>query len=242
MVINMFKVAICDDQIMICSELEGMLNEYAASICENFEVEQYFTGRKLCDDLQKGIFFDLLILDIEMPEPNGVSIGQFIRKELKNYDVGIVYISSHSSYAMELFQNRPFDFLIKPLKKEQIKKVIGEFIENARKKFRVFQYAKKNKVFIKDILYFTIRGRVVEMVTVEGMQTFYGRLSDIYAQLGAQQFFYVNKSQIVNYNRVKEFYYDKLIMEDAEEIIISQGKRKQVLELQKEYFAREMRV
>ena len=156
----MLRIAICDDIISICSELEKMLNIYADSIYEKFEIELYFTGKKLCEDLRVGICFDLIMLDIEMPEFNGVDTGKFIRNELRNNDVSLIYISSHSNYAMELFQVRPFYFLIKPLRMEEINRVMGEFIRITGKTPKIFCYVKGRteiKAYINDILYFTIR-------------------------------------------------------------------------------------
>lgn len=236
----MLKIAVCDDCITLCTDLERMLYEYGDSICESFQIEEYFTGKKLYEDLQKGECFDLIILDIVMPEPNGIKIGRYIREELKNYDVGIIYISSFSEYAMELFKIRPFDFFVKPVKQTQLNKVMEEFVEASGKRHKILQYTKGRKVYIKDILYLTITGRVIEMITLYSKENFYGSLSEIYLKLDARQFFYANKSQIVNYNMVQEFYYDKLVMINSAVIKISQGKRKQVLELHKNYLKREM--
>lgn len=229
----MLRIAVCDDCITLCMDIERMLNEYAASICEDFQIEDYFTGKKLYEDLQKGECFDLIILDIVMPGLNGIKIGHYIRDELKNYDVGIIYISSFAEYALDLFGIHPFDFLQKPLKQTRFNKALKEFIEATGKKHKILQYMKGRKVYIKDILYLTIKGRVIEMVTVQKTESFYGSLTEIYSRLDCRQFFYSNKSQIVNYNKVREFYYDKLIMEDNTVINISQGKRKLVLQLQK---------
>ena len=61
-------------------------------------------------------------LDIELISTNGIKVGKFIRDELENLEIAIVYISSKSSYAMNLFRVQPIDFLVKPIEKERIKK------------------------------------------------------------------------------------------------------------------------
>ena len=74
---------------------------------------------------------------------NGVEIGKYIRKKLENNVAQIVYISSKKSYAMELFENRPFDFLIKPLTEEAIKKVLNNLFKCIWRQRIVFYISKK---------------------------------------------------------------------------------------------------
>lgn len=50
---------------------------------------------------------------------NGVKIGKKIRDGMQNETIQLVYISAAEGYAMELFEVRPFDLLIKPISKEK---------------------------------------------------------------------------------------------------------------------------
>lgn len=234
----MLKIAICDDMTSVCSELENMLTLYSGSINERFDIELYYTGEKLCDDLKAGAYFDLIFLDIEMPNVDGVSVGKYIRNAMRNYNVEIIYISSHERYAMELFQFKPFDFLMKPLKQETVNGIMEKYIEVSSKNYSVFRYGEgKNAVavYVKDILYFTIKSRVIELFTLSEKKVFYGKLKDVAAKLEKHQFFYANKSQLVNCRRIKEWGHDTLVMENNEKIMISQGRRKKVAEVHKEY-------
>ena len=53
---------------------------------------------------------DILFLDIELPGMNGVSVGKYIREILEDENIFLIYISSKQNYALQLFQNHPFDF------------------------------------------------------------------------------------------------------------------------------------
>ncbi len=65
-----------------------------------------------------GEYFGLIFLDIEMQYVNGIEAGKIIREKMKDELTKIVYISGSDNYAMELFQVRPLDFLIKPISKD----------------------------------------------------------------------------------------------------------------------------
>lgn len=238
------SIGICDDNICICSEIERYILKYCQSIKQLVQVEIYYSGNSLCQDLKKGIIFDMLFLDISLQDKyNGVDIGQFIRDELMNEFLQIVYISSYEKYALELFKNRPMDFLIKPITREMIYKAVKIGIRLTKKNTVSFQFKQGrdwNKVYIKNIIYFKSKDREVEIITTNDKITFYGSLANIYEELCPYRFFYAHKSYLVNYLHVREFYYDRLIMSNKEVIQIAQTRRKEVREIQKEYFIKEL--
>lgn len=242
---NLINIAICDDNIRLCSDIEAAVLEYCNNTRQLVNVEIYYSGNSLCCDLKKGLIFDILFLDISLEEKyNGVQIGGFIRNQLMNEVMQIVYISSYEKYALELFQNRPMDFLIKPITKDMIFKVLKLGIRLSEKNSISFQYKKGrgwNKVYLRDILYFKGKDREVEIVTISEKITFYGTLEEIYQKLQMYRFFYAHKSYLVNYMHVIQFFYDKLIMSNKEEIQIAQTRRKEVRKMQKEFMIGEMK-
>jgi len=65
---------------------------------------------------------DILFVDIEMPELNGLKLAQSIKSRLP--DVIIVFITAFSEYAIESFQVHPMDYLLKPVTDRQITKMM----------------------------------------------------------------------------------------------------------------------
>lgn len=240
---NLVKVAICDNNIRTCSDIEKIVMKYCVTSQELISVEVYYSGKKLCDDLRSGMIYDLLFLDIELGDLSGVEVGHVIREVLKNEIMQIIYISSYKKYALDLFKVRPMDFLIKPITSDMVYRVmkIGKkLIGKSEASFQYKQGRNWNKIYIKDILYFKGRDREVEMVTINGEVIFYSSLENIFEQLKTYYFFYAHKSFLVNYIHIKEFYYNRIIMSNKEEIKIAQKRRKEVREIQKEYLMREI--
>ncbi|MSS07205.1 response regulator transcription factor [Clostridium sp. WB02_MRS01] len=236
---ELIKIAVCDDDIRICSDIENAILEYGNGMQEIFYVEVYYTGAALCNDLDNGEVYDILFLDIVLANSSsGVSIGHYIREKEKNEVLQIVYISSHKNYALELFKVRPVDFLIKPIAEKVIWKTLQlctRLLQKAEVSFQYKQGRNLNKIPIKDILYFKSNDREVEMMTTNGRKTFYGSLENIYDQLSIYRFFYAHKSYLVNYMHVTEFFYDRICISNNDIIIIAQNRRKQVREIQKNY-------
>lgn len=139
----MFQIGICDDEKETCTVLENMLWQYGEKHGIKAEISVWYTGESLCDFLTQGNLVDLLFLDIELISTDGIQVGNYIREELKNLETIIVYISSKSSYAMKLFEVQPLGFLIKPLKADQIEKILLKSVRLCEIKNESFEYHTK---------------------------------------------------------------------------------------------------
>jgi len=237
----MLSIAICDDDVLICSGLEKILMEYGQKALIYFEIETYFSGEILYEDLKQGSYYDLIFLDIELKQESGIKIGQMIREELKLELIQIVYISAYDSYALDLFHIHTMDFLIKPLNAERVRSVLDRVTNLLNISAAVFTYKSGRgckKVMIRNILYFKSNRREIHLVKVDGNVDFYGVLDQIINELQEYQFFSCHKSYLVNYNQVKDFYYEKLVMSNGDIIPVSQGKRKEIRDLQMEWEGR----
>ena len=189
----MFRIAICDDEPVICSQIERIVLDYGREILHDIEVDVYFSGEELYQYLENETYYDMIFLDIELKKLNGIEAGRRIRNDLKNEAVLIVYISGKDSYAIDLFDVRPMHFLVKPITKEIILSVLEKGLELSNKICKAFQYKQGHhigKVAAKNIIYFESLDRKVRMITTEGVEIFYGSLSNIFTQLERYGFFF----------------------------------------------------
>ena len=226
----MLKVAICDDDKGLCMQLKGMIDEIIENTDEIYEITVFYTGEELCDLLFNGIHYDIIFLDIELYEINGVEVGKKIREELNDELTQIVYISAKDSYAMDLFDIRPLNFLVKPLKKEKIESVLktAKKILGGSNQYYEYKIGNVNlNVLINDILYFESSGRKVKIISKDDVTEYYGKLSEVEEKLKNSDF---HKSYFINYNHVIEYTYEYVKMSNNEILGISQNNRKAVRE------------
>lgn len=237
-VIRMYHVAVCDDDKIVGAYIERILLEYSRKEGIELEVDVFFNGETLRETILKGMYYDLIFLDIEMEKGTGIMVGKFLRDILHNEVTHIIYISAYPQYALELFKVRPLDFLIKPFEALEILKGLEKSIELTNLKKQVFAYKKEwdtYKVLIRDILYFESHNKEIEIHTINGIDRFYSSLKKVYEQLKNKYFFYCHQSILINYSQVSEFKYDQLTLKNGEVIMISQGKRKEVRAIVKEF-------
>lgn len=226
----MFNIGICDDEKETCTELERMLYECSEKWGIEIDTNVWFTGESLCNFLTQGILLDLLFLDIELISMDGIQVGNFIREELKNLETVIVYISSKSSYAMELFQVQPLGFLIKPLKTDEVEKIALKSIELYEMKNQSFEYHIKGdfyKIPYKEIIYFSSQNKKISIVTKEKEIQFNGKLKSIESML-PHNFIMIHQSYIINLDYILEGSYELIKMRGGILLNISQPYRKSV--------------
>lgn len=134
-----------------------MLFHIAKAIQINIEVETFCSGEDSYQYLKDNRDVAIVVLDIVLKTLNGVIVGKRIRDELKNDMVHIVYISAYQNYAMELFENRPLQFLIKPVTEDKLKKTLEKRIVLSNKFLESFEYKQGHNTeieLISNILYF----------------------------------------------------------------------------------------
>jgi DNA-binding LytR/AlgR family response regulator len=85
---------------------------------------------------------DLVFLDIDMPDMNGLQVADHIHNE--NFYSEIVFTTAHSKYAYDAIDFKPLDYLIKPFSVEDVKTVISKYHKIAEHK----SYLRKVDLFI----------------------------------------------------------------------------------------------
>lgn len=229
----MLRIAICDDDKIICQQLEDMLADMEEENNEQFEVEVFYSGEELYRFLKKDNRYNLIFLDIEMRDLNGVEVGRKIRDEMNDETTQIVYISGREDYAMDLFEVRPLNFLIKPVSKIKVEAAVNKAIKILGESKHFYEYKNGNVNFsvpVGDILYFESDGRKVNIILMDDVKVFYGKLSEVEDKLRSQDFIMIHKSYLINFNHVVEYTYDYVKMSNKETLTISQNNRKAVRE------------
>lgn len=227
------RIAICDDEIGTCSDLEKMILDFADRRALQIETEVFYSGETLYHSIEEQCPYDLVFLDIQLLEMDGVQVGRQIREHLKNDKISIVYISSKETYAMSLFKVRPLDFLIKPLAKENVDAALEQFIRLSEANKNEFYYRIGKSVcrlYLDEIRYFACNGRKVEIYTGSGQKEFYGGMREVWGQVDGKGFWVIHKSYIVNTAFVSVYHYDSVQMTDGTCLPISQKYRKTMKE------------
>lgn len=151
------NIAICDDDKSFRDLLEKHLKNYfnERSIPLNFS--QFGSGEEL---LNSQLLFDLVFLDVEMGNINGIDTGKELKR--KNPHNIIFVITSYDGYLDDAFKIRAFRFLPKPLNVVRLYKALDDAAELINNDIIVFYDVKSGRnvrIYTNDIIYIEIKKR-----------------------------------------------------------------------------------
>lgn len=235
----MLRVAVCDDSTITLEQIEQYF-ESLQSIELKYEI---FHG---ANDLLHYISvnadsFDVYILDIEMPDMNGIILAERIR----NFDISalIIFQTVHPAYVYDVFDIVTFHYLQKPVLLEKFEDVLqkAEVYINRKKCRFHFTYAKETyTISCNDILYFEQNRRKVIINTKYGAYESYMTAKEVMRQLERTIFVELGVSYIVNLEYVKVVTGNVAILYNEKYLPISRKNRKAVKEKQLQYEMKRM--
>lgn len=228
----MYKIAICDDEISTCGEIEQYVIAYFKKKLTKVEVDVFYTGDEICSKLTKQCRYNTIFLDIELSDMNGIEIGQLVRNQLNDEQTNLIFISSKESYAISLFKSRPIDFLVKPVTEDTVNEVLKVITkrENVQSMFLECLVGKvTEKISLSDILYLRSDNKIVSIVLTNGdKKNTYAKLADLVPKLPEEVFLCIHKSYVINCRYVSKFTYEWVEMINGDILSVSKTNRKEV--------------
>lgn len=234
---SIIKAIIIDDELQARRALKGMLSENLP------EVELAGEARNLPDGVKliRKIKPDLVFLDVEMPEYNGLEIVDFFAEESVSFQ--IIFVTAYTDYALSAFEISALDYLVKPIQLEQLKKAVGKVPKpsgtalmalgqnlNAQGPKRLVLWVNGyQELFpLEDVMYIKADGSYCDVVLSDRKVCVTKRLSEFEKLEEFGPFLRIHRSHIINLSFVQKIAkaeVGSLFMKDGAELSISKEKR-----------------
>ena len=217
------KIAICDDDISQREYLTGTVAEWAKRNRHLAEIRQYIDAKSFLFDYSEDKGFDILLLDIEMPEMNGIELAKAVRRE--NSTVQIVFITGFYEYFSDGFDVSALHYLIKPTDERKLFTVLDKAVENLAYRQRSVLLVTADgeiKVSLADILYIESENVYIIVHTVHGDYRTRIALTKFIEQLD-ETFFKVHRSFVVGLKYIKKITRTEVAMTNGAVVPISRG-------------------
>ena len=234
----MFRIAICDDNSIFLTQFKNTVTDIIKNLHSEYEISCFTSITELLQKMKDGISYHLLFLDIEFSNSSndGIYVADFIRNELSESDIHIVFISNQPKYAMKLFDYQPLHFLIKPINQKQLTDILSKSLSLWNCNNQTLQFIsnrEKITLKIKHIIYIESFGRK-KLIHCTSNKTYEINISfeNLLKQLQSYDFISPHKSFIINYNKVIICRKDSVIMENGDELPIGRSQRKNFQEFQ----------
>ncbi len=201
----MYRVAICDDENIIRDDLCRICTEVLDLKGIEYSITPYNSGTALDDAIGSGGNFDLIILDIELKDKNGIAIAQEMRK--KNDMTSIIFVSSHEIYLKDGYSIQPIHFLVKPVDFNMMYTAISADlrINHSSTQLLLSFKNKSHTINTNDIIYIEIMGHNLYIHTDKGKAAFRQTMTGIEQMLPGEFFCRCHNSYIVNLRYIDEF-------------------------------------
>lgn len=229
----MIKIGICDDEQIVRELLKQKVEICLREAGVRADILFFQRGQELLETEED---LDILFLDIEMPEMDGIEAGKKLRQ--KGNNCKIIVATSMVERFKEAFYIDAFRFVTKPFEMEEIREALREtFIAaGGNQTIEVYKNREKYNILCRDILYIEATESSVEFMLKDGKYRKESSLTELEKKLEGNTFFRINRQCIVNIAQI-EHYEKGVILINGDAKKVSQRKKKEFQNAYREYKA-----
>lgn len=222
----MLRIIICEDDKNCQAELQQIINHVLFDKID-VTIEKYDSGTALLEEWNRcgEINADLIFLDIQMPEINGLQLAKILRGN--NIDTDIVFVTGHSEYVFRAYEIHAYDYLLKPITvgkmEEVLKRYIDERMADGQRYLYVNKKSQKLRIPLNRVYYFISDRRKIKAVmgNAYGEVEFYMKLEDLEEKLRDAGFVRCHQSYLVNSHKVLSWERTSIVLIGKEHVPIS---------------------
>lgn len=216
----MIKLLICDDDISITNQVDQLVKRISKSYKIQFDITIENSSKNI---LKKAEAYDIAIIDIEMPNINGIKLSE----ELKtiNPDIIIIILTSFQSYLDSAMKIHVFRYLSKPIDKNRFYTNLKDALDEYRLISKIITITNNDDVHLiktKEILYIENRKRGSIIHTKHNTFVSNKKPKELLRIINQNNcFVYSHNSIIVNLQNVIEFNRSEVVLRKSDTETIS---------------------
>lgn len=199
------------------------------------DIQVFASGKEMA---ASGGDYDILLLDIEMPEQDGIDIKEYYETNRKR--TRIIFTTSHRERVLEAFGKNVVSFLVKPLCKESFQKAMEKALSDLCG--LVLEIEENGETFlipVKQIKYIEAQDKYTLAVTETGEYLMRRTMKFWESALPCQDFVRIHKSYLINLE-----YFDKkgdeVRLDKGKAVTISRLRKNGIMEKYKEFLRRKV--
>lgn len=220
----MIRAAICDDEPTMLDYLHEHISVEFKRQGADAHIDKFKSGRDYLN-AHKVEPFDVVFLDIDMPEISGFDIAEKISGSERTI---IIFVTTHDELVFSSIKFQPFRFIRKTFIEDELEEVLDAINKvlskrTAGKKFKLQTRSHDVYIDVEQIMYIEIYGHWLHVYTYDDKEVLdcYGILSDFEAQLEPFDFVRTHKSYLVNCRYIRSVEKEQVILDDKTTIPLS---------------------
>lgn len=202
----MIRIAICDDDLEMGKNISNIVLECCQKSDIMFQKALFQGSKELLYEVEDGAYFDIFLLDIEMPQMNGMELTEKLRTFLP--DALVIFISSYSKYVFKSFKVQPFRFIPKAQIESMLPVAVNDVLRLVVAQEGKYIVAENKwtleKISAKSIVYIWHREKYAYIEKTDGKNTKVRKtLKNLYEELPSGEFAWVDRGCIVNLQQIE---------------------------------------
>lgn len=225
-------IALCDDEKYVHERIGGMIKEYFAEKNCVYGMLHFFSAKELLESEEK---FNVLLLDIDMPDMDGIEAAQRLIDQGRQYR--IIMLTGKPERFKEAFKIGAYRFVTKPVDKGEFNEALDD-VSRSLMGYCKTQVRFRNslcQVFQFDIDYIEACGDYVKIYIDNRICESDRTLKSWKDELDERLFTDCHKSYIVNLGKVKQAFKNKLVLKNGKEVPVSRRRHSNVIQKFMEY-------
>lgn len=230
------RIAVCDDEPQYRQQAVQAIHECTRSL--DILTDVFENGNDFLQSFRKNPY-DLIFLDIEMPEIDGISLARKLR-ELSR-DVPIVFLTSHIEYALEGYEVNALRYLTKPIRSEKLQELLDYVQERLQEQRTLWLKTDmgEERVLVKEILYLEAQNQNILIRTAERDYLVRYNLGEYEKEFSQDGFFRIHRGYLVALRHIKSLGRHEVTLSGNTILPVSRTKEKALKEALFQYIREE---
>lgn len=235
----MIKIGFCDDDLFALNEISALLDKYRNERDQAITYQAFQSPLELLSEIEKGMYLDILFLDVIMPGEDGIDVAKEIRKYDSN--VKIIFLTTSGDFAVQSYTVDAYFYQLKPILEEEffvlLDAVVSECEKNKQNSLIIRCKNGIVKVDIDRLMYCEILARTLLLYLDDGsVLERIGTLDELWTQLMQyKKFLRPHRSFLINMEYIRNISGKVIVMENNAEIPIPHGKYSDIKDKYLEY-------
>ena len=233
----MIRIAICDDEPIALRSIQ----DYATCAFDgqNIEMECFASGSALRAKIMENISYDVIFLDINMPDINGIFLAKHLRPLIG--EALLIFVSSQEDAVFESFSASPFRFLRKSKIEEEMPQLARDILLALQKKSSESIVLKYRQSYLRlnpyRVLYLESKGKAQTIHLSDRIIEVNYRLKELEEMFRPFGFLKPHNSYLVNYRFISSIRQMDIYMDNGERLPVSKHRLKEVKQLYLAYIS-----
>ena len=219
------RIAICDDQQEYRKLIIQYVQFYFKEHLIGLEAYEFRSGEEL---LSSDKTFDIVFLDIEMNELNGIQTTKELK--IRNKNTIIFIVTAYQKYLDDAMDLNVFRYIDKPIQAKRLYNGLDKAIDLINNNEITFKTREDGIVTIhkNDIIFVEVKRKIVYVNTIEKQYIAREKMDFFKENLTSSYFAIPHIAYVINFNFVKKFQRDKVQLKNNQIVSIAPKKQTEI--------------